>query len=141
MDLRQFFHGIEPATVQIDIALLIARVSIGVMMIYGHGLPKLKRLRAGEPGPFFSVLGMDQKLSLKLAAFSEIFFSFFLIIGFATRVMAIPLALTMLIAAFHALKSEPYLKKELSLLFLLVYVIIILSGAGRYSVDAMVVGI
>ncbi len=140
MDLRQFFHGIEPASLQVDIALLIARVSIGVMMIYGHGMPKLKRLRAGEPGPFFSIMGLTPLTSLKLATFSEIFFSIFLIIGFATRVMAIPLAITMFIAGFYALRSEPYLKKELSMLFLLVYIVIILCGAGRFSADAALVG-
>jgi len=77
-----------------------------------HGIPKIKKLLYPEPIHFFSTFGLSKKNSLIAAAFVEVFFSTLLILGLVTRIAVIPLLLTMMIAAFHTLKSHSLDKKN-----------------------------
>ncbi len=74
--LKNLFRT-TPKAIQINVALLIARISIGGLMLT-HGLPKLEHLLSGEPIQFTSVFGLNEMLSLALAIFAEVFCSFFL---------------------------------------------------------------
>jgi putative oxidoreductase len=56
-------------------------------------------------------------------------------IGFKTRWATIPLMITMLVAAFYAHAADPFGEKELPLLFFTLFLSILISGGGRYSVD------
>jgi putative oxidoreductase len=118
----------------IDIALLIARIGIAGLMLT-HGLPKLFMLFSEEPVKFPAVLGMSAEFSLVLTVFAEVLCSVFLLIGFATRLSIIPLAVTMMVAAFLIHASDPLAVKESALHYLLVYLFLFLSGSGKYSVD------
>lgn len=117
-----------------DIALLIARAGIAALMLT-HGVPKLLMLFSGGPVQFPAVFGMSAGLSLALTVFAEVLCSIFLLIGFATRLAVIPLAITMLVAVFIIHASDPLLVKESGLHYLLVYVALFLAGSGKYSVD------
>jgi putative oxidoreductase len=103
-----------------------------------HGYPKLMQLFSGEPVSFASVLGLSATVSLVLAVFAEFICSVFIIFGYYTRLAAIPLIVTMTVAAFHIHGDDPLSVKEKSLLFLLFYVMLLLTGAGKYSIDHMV---
>ena len=118
----------------IDIGLLLARVMIAALMLT-HGIPKLQMLLSGEPVKFMSVLGMSPELSLALTVFAEVICSIFLLVGFATRLAAIPLIITMLIAALLIHAADPIAMKEPALNYLLVYVMLLLAGSGKYSID------
>ncbi|MGZ8536894.1 MAG: DoxX family protein [Flavisolibacter sp.] len=118
----------------IDLGLLIARVAISALMLT-HGIPKLQMLFSGEPVKFLSVLGMSPELSLGLTVFAEVVCSIFLLVGFATRLAAIPLIITMLIAALLIHAADPIAIKEPALHYLLVYVVLLLAGSGKYSMD------
>ena len=117
----------------IDAALLIARVGIGVFMLI-HGLPKLAMLFSGEPVMFPGIV-INGELSLILAVFAEVICSLLLIIGLGTRLAVIPLIITMLVAVLHIHAADPFAKQEPGLQYLLVYVVLFLTGSGRYSVD------
>jgi putative oxidoreductase len=121
----------------ISLALLIGRVGFSGLMLT-HGYPKLMQLFSGEPVSFASVLGLSATVSLVLAVFAEFICSIFIIFGYYTRLAAIPLIVTMAVAAFHIHGDDPLSVKEKSLLFLLFYVMLLLTGAGKYSVDHMV---
>jgi putative oxidoreductase len=121
----------------VNIALLIGRIGISAMMLT-HGYPKLMRLVSGEPITFATVFGLSATLSLVLAVFAEFFCSIFVIIGYYTRLAVIPLIATMAVAAFYIHGDDPFSAKEKSLLFLLFYVMLLLTGAGKYSVDHLV---
>jgi putative oxidoreductase len=41
----------------------------------------------------------------------------------------------MMVAAFMAHGADPFAKKELALLYLLIYVTILVTGSGKYSLD------
>lgn len=117
-----------------DIALLIARFAIAVLMLT-HGIPKLMMLFSGDPINFPPVMGMSATLSVSLAVFAEVFCSLFLLAGFATRLAAIPLMITMLVAVFSILAAEPLAVKEPAIHYLLVYLVLLFTGSGKYSLD------
>ena len=118
----------------IDLGLLIARVMIAALMLT-HGIPKLQMLLSGEPVKFLPVMGMSPELSLVLTVFAEVICSIFILVGFATRLAAIPLIITMLIAALVIHGADPIAMKEPALHYLLVYIVLLLAGSGKYSVD------
>ncbi len=120
-----------------DLVLLIVRVGIAALMLT-HGIPKLAKLFSGEPVVFPNVLGMGANLSLALAVFAEVFCSVFILIGFGTRLATIPLIITMLVAVFVIHFADPFSKKEVGLLFLLIYIFLLNAGSGKYSIDAFV---
>lgn len=116
------------------LALLIARLGVGVLMLT-HGLGKMQMLFSGEPVQFPGVFGMSAELSLALAVFAEVACSILLITGLATRLAVIPLIVTMLVAALAIHASDPFTIQEPALQYLLVYVVLLLAGSGKYSVD------
>ncbi|OLY94967.1 putative oxidoreductase [Cnuella takakiae] len=118
----------------IDVAILIARIGIAALMLT-HGLPKLSMLLSGEPVQFLPFMGLSQEVSLALAVFAEVFCSILLLVGFATRLAVVPLIITMLVALLMVHAADPFQMKEPALHYLLVYVVLLLTGSGRYSVD------
>lgn len=117
-----------------DIALFIARVGIAALMLI-HGIPKLLMLFSGAPIQFPGVMGMSAELSLAFAVFAEVVCSVFILAGFATRLATVPLIITMLVAVFVIHIADPFAKQEPALYYLLVYVVLLFSGSGKYSID------
>lgn len=120
-----------------DIAILIARVGIAALMLT-HGIPKLMMLLSGAPVQFPPVLGLSAEISLALAVFAEVFCSVLLIAGFATRFATLPLIITMLVAVFAIHIADPIAQIEPALQYLLVYVVLLFTGAGKFSVDHLI---
>jgi len=116
-----------------DYALLIARIAFGGLMMT-HGLPKLIKIIEGDWG-FADPLGIGAVPSLILTVFAEFFCSLGLVIGWKTRLCAIPLIFTMIVAAFIVHSSDPLADKELALLYLAGYAVLAIMGAGRISID------
>lgn len=117
-----------------DLALLIARVGIAALMLT-HGVPKLIMLFSGQPVQFPAVMGLSSNLSLTITVFVEFLCSVFLIVGLATRLSSLFSAIIMAVAAFYIHSADPFAVQEMSLHFLLVYIVLIIAGSGRYSVD------
>ena len=126
--------SVNKATTATDIALVIARIGIAALMLT-HGIPKLAMLFSGAPVQFPQVLGMSVEFSLALTIFAEVFCSILLLAGFATRLAVIPLAITMLAAVFLVHAADPLSVKEPALHYLLVYIVLLLAGSGKYSID------
>ena len=120
-----------------DLGIALRRIGIGFFMIYGHGWGKLMKLFGDEPIKFMDFMGLGETTSFALVVFAEFLCSLFLIFGLATHWVLIPLIITMLVAVFGAHGADPFGKKEKGLLYLIPYVTIFLSGAGRYSLDAI----
>ena len=117
-----------------DLGLLLVRLLSGGMMLT-HGLPKFDRLFGEGPVKFADPFGLGPEISLILVIFAEVACSIFVMIGFKTRWATIPLMTTMLVAAFYAHADDPFGDKELPLLFFTVFLSILISGPGRYSVN------
>ncbi len=117
-----------------SLALLTARVGISVLMLT-HGIPKLMMLFSGSPIQFPSVFGMSPELSLGLTVFAEVFCSILIVAGLATRLATVPLLITMLVAATIIHAADPFAAKELALMYLLAYIVLLFAGSGKYSID------
>lgn len=115
-------------------ALLVARVGITALMLT-HGLPKLMMLFSGAPVQFPGVWGLSATVSLSLTVFAEVFCSLFIVLGLGTRLAALPISITMLVAIFMIHAADPFSTKELAVLYLLVYVVLLIGGSGKYSLD------
>jgi putative oxidoreductase len=119
-----------------NFALLVLRSGAALMMLT-HGVPKLMQFFSGEPIAFASVFGMSMGLSLALAVFAEVICSVFILLGFGTRLATLPLIITMLTAAFYIHASDPFSGKEMSLLYALIFIVLFITGGGKYSVDSI----
>jgi putative oxidoreductase len=117
-----------------DIAILIARVGIAAFMLT-HGIPKMMMLFSGGPVQFPPVMGMSAQFSLGLAVFAEVFCSVLLLTGLVTRLATIPLIITMAVAVLFIHTADPFAKQEPALQYLLVYVVLLFTGGGKYSID------
>ena len=123
-------------TVLEDIGLLLMRLGAGAMLLT-HGIPKLKRLFGEEPIQFMDFLGLGPVVSLSLAVFAEVVCSALVIVGFKTRLATIPVMITMLTAALVAHAADPFGRKELPLLYFIVFLALLIFGAGKFSIDGL----
>ncbi|MCQ4034821.1 DoxX family protein [Kaistella montana] len=121
----------------IDIILLVIRIFIGFAML-SHGFPKLQQLFSGEEIKFFDFLGLGPKVSLILTVFAEFVCSIFIILGLFTRFAVFFLVFTMAVAGLVVHSGDPFEKKEASLLYLSIYLLILGFGPGRYSIDHLI---
>ncbi len=126
--------AVQPSSTAIDTALLLTRTGIAALMLT-HGIPKMLMLFSGAPVQFPPVMGLSAELSLTLTVFAEVFCSLFLLIGLGTRLAVLPLMVTMLVAVFLIHGADPLAKKELALLYLLAYTVLLVAGSGRFSLD------
>lgn len=116
--------------------LLILRLSLGLSMLLLHGRDKLLHF-ADKAGKFPAVLGMPSNVSLGLAVFAEVFCSALLIAGFLTRFAALMLAATMGTAFVfvHKMALVGEGSGELAMVYLIGYLTLLFTGAGKISVD------
>ncbi len=119
---------------QIDLGLLFLRIGAGGLMLT-HGTPKLLNLFGSEEIMFADPFGLGQGITLALAVFAEFICSILVIIGLGTRVAAIPIMLTMFTAAFVIHAADAFQRKEMALLYLLIFTVILITGAGKHSLD------
>lgn len=120
---------------QISLGLLILRIGIGCMMLV-HGVQKVSGFSAMSEA-FPDPIGVGSMASLILAIGAEVGCSILLIVGLGTRLAAIPLAFTMIIALFVVHGSDPWKVKELAAMYLLAYTAILFTGPGQYSLDQL----
>ena len=120
-----------------SLGLLLLRIVTGAAMI-SHGYLKLLKLMAGPPYTFADPVGLGVGVSLFLAVFSEFFCSILLMIGLGTRLAMVPLIITMLVIIFVSNAGEPFGEIELAIMYLVIYVAFALTGAGRFSADALI---
>lgn len=114
--------------------ILVIQLFVGISMLT-HGLPKLEMLTANDKIEFMNFLGLGAAISLVLVVFAEVLCSVFIIVGFLTRFSTVPLMMTMLIAFFVRHGSDPYVVKELSLVYFFFYLTIFVLGSGKFSLD------
>jgi len=116
-----------------NIGLALLRILPSIMMLT-HGLPKFQKLINGN-FEFGDPIGIGPAPSLFLAVIGEFICPILIIIGFKTRWVAIPTAITMLVAAVRVHGDDPFATKEKALLYLVVFIAIIFLGPGKFSVD------
>lgn len=119
-----------------NVAMLFLRIVSGALMMK-HGYDKLVNF-AKYKGQFMNFMGIGPATSLSLTIFAEFFCALFIIIGLLTRLASIPLIVAMCVAIFIANKGDFFGEGEMATLYLSAYVVLLLVGPGRISVDGMV---
>lgn len=118
---------------QTDLGLLILRVGAGVLLMT-HGVPKLMQLLEGNY-QFADPIGVGPLASLILAVFAEFLCALLVVLGVKTRWVAVPPFITMMVAVLVVHSADPFGRKELALVYGVIFLALIFTGGGRYSFD------
>lgn len=124
----------------VSVALLLVRLVMGVAMMM-HGWGKIQSPMSWM-GPEAPVPGFLQLL----AAVSEFGGGLALILGLLTALGSLGIAITMAVAVYtHAIvKGDPFVGQggsfELPLLLLVIAVMFIIAGPGKFSLDHKIFG-
>lgn len=113
--------------------LLVFRLVLGGFMLT-HGWQKLSNFDAFSTA-FPDPIGLGSSVSLSMIIFAEFFCSILLILGLFTRLATIPLMIGMGVAVLVIHGNDPFATKELPLLYFISYLGILLTGAGKLSID------
>ena len=117
-------------------AMLILRLGAGILMLM-HGYDKLIHF-GDKQHTFINFLGIGSTMSLALVVFAEFFCSLFLILGLFTRLATIPLIIVTCVIIFKINKGDVFGDGEEAALYLTGYIVLLLVGPGRVSVDSMI---
>jgi putative oxidoreductase len=116
------------------VSVLLLRLGAGAVILT-HGLPKLMKVFSGDFS-FMDPLGLGPEISLVLSAFAEGICGIAITIGLATRFAAAFLIINMATAFFLFHAGDPFAAKEKAMLFLIMFVVLLITGSGKYSLDA-----
>lgn len=148
--MKKFFFDCGTRDATASLGILALRVLIGLMMLIGHGIPKIQEYAARKDlfyvPDFFPLKYMSPPVSLMAAITAEVAASALIILGLSTRPAAFLLGFSMTVAVFGFHEPAPWFvkpptimdAKELGLLYLIPMIAIILSGAGAFSLDAAI---
>jgi lipocalin/uncharacterized membrane protein YphA (DoxX/SURF4 family) len=116
----------------VSFLLLIIRVFFGILF-FVHGVSKMMNFDSLSE-TFPSVLGFGSYMTLMVSIFCEFCCSLFLIAGLLVRLIMIPMIVSMGVAFFDV-HDAMLPEGELSLIYLVVFAVLYITGPGRYSVD------
>lgn len=119
----------------VSVILLLIRLFFGILF-FMHGLDKMTNFNELSL-TYPSVFGFGSYMTLMLAIFCEFACSMFLIVGLMTRIILIPMVLSMGVAFFD-IHDAMMPEGELSLIYLIIFIALFLTGPGRYSVDYLI---
>ncbi|MBC8594480.1 DoxX family protein [Oscillospiraceae bacterium N12] len=131
--IYRFLFPLKPDSTGASLFLLALRIFFGVLLM-SHGIQKwsnFQEMSATFPDP----LGVGSPLSLGLAIFGEMVCSMGFIIGLLYRLAMLPMIFTMGMAFFVIHGNDPFSVKELALVYLVVFILMYISGPGKFSVD------
>jgi putative oxidoreductase len=129
-------HLFGSAPLHLALGLFVLRVSTGLLMALNHGWGKVEKFMSGEATKFYNFGGVGPQASLGLAAFAEFVCALLVVLGLFHRLACLPLIVTFVVAVFGAHAGDPVADRESALMYLVVFVALLLTGPGRYSVDA-----
>ncbi len=134
---RFLFPNYDNTNTACSFFLLIARIVFGGLFL-AHGIQKL--MDYGQLSTIFpDPLGVGSEISLMLAIFAELFCSLAFICGFLYRLAMLPMIFTMGMAFFKIHAADPFAVKELALVYLMIFILMYITGPGKYALDYFMV--
>ena len=126
----QYFRGKG-----VSFLILFFRLFFGALF-FMHGLDKLSNFNVLSD-TYPSVLGLGSYTTLMITIFCEFACSLFLMAGLVTRIVLIPMMAAMAVAFFDV-HDGMMPEGELALIYLIVFLVLFMTGPGRYSVDYLI---
>jgi putative oxidoreductase len=137
-----------------SIGLLILRLGIGGYLAT-HGWGKLQMALAGNYAMMGDPIGIGAVPSLWLLVLAELVCALLVVVGLGTRLATVPVIVAMGVAAFVAHGADPWTteqgarlfmegkakfwgSKQPALTFLIVFLALAFTGAGRFSLDTVI---
>lgn len=116
--------------------ILVIRVLFGILFLT-HGYSKLVT-HASMANLFADPFGLGSTISFWMVIFAEVVCSFALIFGILQRVVLIPMIITMCVAFFWVHGGDAFAAKELSFVYLTIFVLLYITGPGEFSFDSLI---
>ena len=135
MNLSKFLFSTNSYLSSVNLLLFRVVISASLMT---HGYGKLLRLIDGDIWSRTHFI-FNEEISMALVVFGEFFAPLFVLIGVGTRIFAIPIIYTFCVIVFDVHWGDSFGKMEKGLMFLVSYVLILLSGPGKISVDNLII--
>ena len=101
-----------------------------------HGLDKMMNFSVLSE-TFPSVLGFGSYMTLMVSIFCEFCCSLFLMAGLLIRITVLPMIISMAVAFFDV-HDAMMPEGELALVYLVVFIVLYITGPGRYSADYLI---
>lgn len=131
-----FLFPYKPYPAMVSAFLLVLRLFFGGLIMW-HGIGKIVHfgeLSASFPDP----LSLGHRFSLVLAIFAEAFCGLAFVAGAFYRLALIPLIFSMAIALLWVHHGQAFAHKELALIYLVMFVVLYVMGAGGFSLDDLI---
>ena len=119
----------------VSFLLLALRVFFGILFLT-HGLDKLMNFNSLS-NTYPSVLGLGGYTTLMITIFAEFCCSLFLITGLLERILVVPMIIAMAVAFFDV-HDAMMPEGELSLIYLIMFFILFITGPGKFSIDYVI---
>jgi len=117
-----------------DFGLLLLRFGPGFIMAKVHGWGKMTHFTEYS-ADFYNWLGLGSTFSLGLVVFAELICAILIVLGLFTRLATIPLIIAMLVIIFDINAGKEIYDYESALLFMMIFVVLMITGAGKHSLD------
>lgn len=115
--------------------ILGLRIFFGVLF-FTHAIDKMENFEQLSL-TFPNILGFGSYMSLMLIIFVEFCCSLFLVAGLIVRITVIPMMIAMAVAFFDV-HDGMFPQGELSLIYLIMFIILYITGPGKYSIDFLI---
>lgn len=118
-----------------SLLILALRLFFGILF-FSHGIDKMinfNELSYTYP----DVLGFGSYMTLMVTIFCEFACSLFLIAGLIVRITVLPMIAAMAVAFFD-IHDGMFPDGELSFIYLILFLILYITGPGRYSLDYLI---
>ncbi len=112
----------------------VLRIGVSALVLI-HGWDKLVLLVDGGAGTFPDPIGIGALPSLLVAITAELVCSLLCLVGYRTRLAALPIVATMAVAAFLVHTDDGWSKQESPMLFAICFLALVVGGSGAPSVD------
>ena len=135
MHMKDFLFPQPTDSKGFSLLLLCLRLFFGLMFLL-HGLEKVynyTELCFVFPDP----MNIGSEISLLFVIFAEILCSLGFIVGALFRLSIIPMLIAM-ITAFFYVHNANIAQGELAFIYLMVFIMMYISGPGQYSIDAKI---
>jgi putative oxidoreductase len=119
----------------IDTAILVLRLCCALMLL--HGWSKFKDFDESStdwPDPFH----VGSVASYTLTVIAELLCTLFVVAGLFTRIFLVPLVVLTIVIVFIIHSGEPFAEREHGLLYLMLYLVLMFAGPGKYSIDRLI---